>query len=153
LLVPWLQSLLERALGPFSRWASERTAKVNTGGLWSQAGLGMLLGAVWSPCVGPTLGAASLLASQGKDLESAGVTMLVFGLGAATPLLLIGQASRTVLSRVRGGLRSTGRIGKLLLGGGMLIAGVLAFSSLDKILETILVNASPVWLMQLTSSI
>jgi cytochrome c-type biogenesis protein len=153
LLVPRLQALLERALGPFSRWASERTARIDAGGLWGQAGLGVLLGAVWSPCVGPTLGAASLLASQGKNLGSASVTMLAFGLGAAMPLLFIGQASRTVLSRVRGGLRSTGRIGKLLLGGGMLIAGVLAFSGFDKTLETILVNASPLWLMQLTSSI
>ena len=36
-------------------------------GVGGQFGTGILLGAVWSPCVGPTLGAASLLASQGKN--------------------------------------------------------------------------------------
>jgi cytochrome c biogenesis protein CcdA len=153
LLVPRLQTIVEGVLSPFSSWASQRTAQVSAGGLWGQAGLGALLGAVWSPCVGPTLGAASLLASQGKDLGSASVTMLAFGVGAATPLLLIGQVSRATLSRFRGELSSTGRIGKWLLGAGMLSAGVLAFTGLDKVLETILVNASPAWLTQLTGSI
>lgn len=153
LLFARLQTLLEHALGPFSSWASQRTTQVNAGGLWGQAGLGALLGAVWSPCVGPTLGAASLLASQGKNLGAASVTMLAFGIGAATPLLLIGQTSRATLTRFRGGVSGTGRIGKWLLGAGMLIAGVLAFTGLDKTLETVLVNASPVWLTQLTGSI
>ena len=47
--------------------------------------MGVLLGAVWSPCVGPTLGAASLLAAQGRDLGQVALTMFVFGLGAALP--------------------------------------------------------------------
>ena len=37
-------------------------------GLAGQASVGLLLGAVWSPCVGPTLGAASILAAQGRIL-------------------------------------------------------------------------------------
>ena len=153
LLAPRLQAMLESALGPFSGWASAQTAKVNASGLWGQAGLGALLGAVWSPCVGPTLGAASLLASQGKDLGSAALTMLTFGIGAAAPLLFIGQASRATLGKFRGGLRGTGRVGKLVLGGGMLVAGLLAFTGFDKMLETLLVEVSPAWLTQLTSSV
>jgi cytochrome c-type biogenesis protein len=53
-----------------------------------------LLGAVWSPCVGPTLGAASLLASQGHDLLQVALTMAVFGIGAALPLILLGVVAR-----------------------------------------------------------
>lgn len=34
----------------------------------SQFAIGLLLGLVWSPCVGPTLGAASTLAAQGQNL-------------------------------------------------------------------------------------
>ena len=59
--------------------------------------VGVLLGVVWSPCVGPTLGAASTLASQGKDLGQIGLLMLLFGLGAALPLILIGSLSRATL--------------------------------------------------------
>jgi cytochrome c biogenesis protein CcdA len=153
LLTPRLQVALETGLGPFSTWASGKAAGFEANGAWGQAGLGVLLGAVWSPCVGPTLGAASLLASQGKDLPAVAATMAIFGLGAAVPLLAIGSASRATMKRLRGGLSGAGRWGKWLLGGGMMVAGVLAISGLDKVLEGALVDASPAWLTQLTSSI
>jgi cytochrome c-type biogenesis protein len=51
-----------------------------------------------------TLGAASLLASQGEDLGFAAATMLMFGQGAAAPLLLVGAASRSTLVRLCGEL-------------------------------------------------
>ncbi len=153
LLTPRLQVALETGLGPFSTWASGKAAGFEANGPAGQAALGFLLGAVWSPCVGPTLGAASLLASQGKNLPAVAATMLLFGLGAALPLLAIGSASRATLKRWRGGLGGAGRWGKWLLGGGMLVAGLLAVSGLDKILEGVLVEASPAWLTQLTSSI
>ena len=43
-------------------------ARVSLDGLSGQFVLGLLLGLVWSPCVGPTLGAAVTLASQGQSL-------------------------------------------------------------------------------------
>jgi Cytochrome C biogenesis protein transmembrane region len=48
-------------------------------GVAGQVGVGVLLGAVWSPCVGPTLGAGSLLAAQRQDLAQVAVTMFSFG--------------------------------------------------------------------------
>lgn len=152
LLTPRLQVALETGLGPFSSWAATQTSKLDGSGLRGQFGLGALLGAVWSPCVGPTLGAASLLASQGKDIGTAAVTMLLFGTGAAAPLLLIGTASRATLQRFRSRLADTGRWGKWLLGGGMLAAGALAASGADKLLETVLVQVSPEWLTRLTTA-
>jgi cytochrome c biogenesis protein CcdA len=153
LLTPRLQVALETGMAPFSSWAAARTSSVQLSGLWGQLGLGVLLGAVWSPCVGPTLGAASLLASEGKDLPTAALTMLLFGLGAAAPLLLVGSASRATLQRWRGRLSGAGLWGRWLLGGGMLAVGVLALSGLDHLLETWLVDVSPAWLTQLTSAI
>ncbi len=153
LLTPRLQLALQTGLGPFSSWAGGKAAEIEASGPFGQAGLGLLLGAIWSPCVGPTLGAASLLASEGKSLPAVGVTMLLFGLGAALPLAAIGSASRASLQRWRKGLGGAGRWGKWLLGGGMLVAGVLAFSGLDKAIEAVLVDLSPAWLTQLTSAI
>ncbi|MBI5891685.1 MAG: hypothetical protein HZB47_13640 [Nitrosomonadales bacterium] len=43
-------------------------ARFNLNGLHGQFLLGLLLGIVWSPCVGPTLGVAITLASQGQVL-------------------------------------------------------------------------------------
>ena len=45
---------------------------------------GGLLGIVWSPCVGPTLGGAIALASQGENLILGGSIMIGFALGVAT---------------------------------------------------------------------
>ena len=53
-------------------------------GIGAQFAVGAVLGAVWSPCVGPTLGAASALAAQGRDIGAVAAVMLAFGLGGAT---------------------------------------------------------------------
>jgi cytochrome c biogenesis protein CcdA len=152
LLVPRLQAALETALGPFSRWASGRAAGVEASGALGQAGLGLVLGAVWSPCVGPTLGAASILASQGKDLVAVAATMAMFGLGATTPLLLIGSGSRAALRRWRGRLGGVGRWGKPAFGLFMFAIGALALTGADKAVEAGLTQASPVWLTRLTGA-
>ncbi|MDX0109046.1 hypothetical protein GOC33_24260 [Sinorhizobium meliloti] len=54
----------------------------------------MLLGTSWTSCVGPTLGAASVMPAREENLLRVSATMLGFGLGAALPLLLPGSISR-----------------------------------------------------------
>ena len=93
LLVPRLQEQFALAAAPVSNWAGGYADNFTPGGLAGQFGLGLLLGAVWSPCVGPTLGAASVLAAKGEDLVQVALTMLAFGIGAALPLLLLGMVS------------------------------------------------------------
>src|ERR1700745_3381317 len=68
LLLPGLQARLAAASGPIANWTARRFGSQHSASLSGQFGVGVLLGAVWSPCVGPTLGAASLLAAQGQDL-------------------------------------------------------------------------------------
>ena len=70
LLLPLLQDRLAVAVGPVSGWAQAQFSGLSQGSATSQFGVGILLGAVWAPCVGPTLGAASLLAAQGRDLPA-----------------------------------------------------------------------------------
>jgi len=113
----------------------------------------VLLGAIWSPCVGPTLGAASLLAAQGESLAYVSATMLVFGVGAALPLLLLGLMSRETLARWRGRLLTVGSGGRQLLGGLLLVIGLLVLTGLDKRAEIWLIEASPNWLTRLTTSL
>jgi cytochrome c biogenesis protein CcdA len=106
---------------------------------------------VWSPCVGPTLGAASVLAAQGRDLTSVAAVMIAFGLGTAVPLMVVGSLSRRALMRWRGKMMSAGKTGKLLLGGGALAVAALILTGADHVLETALVAASPEWLTDLTT--
>ena len=152
LLVPSWQARLAAAGGPISGWADRRFGGAASSGLGGQFGIGLLLGAVWSPCVGPTLGAASLLASQGHDLLRVALTMAVFGVGAALPLIFLGLLSRATLMRVRSGLMSAGKLGKGLLGAAFILIGVAIVSGADKKIEAALVDASPQWLTELTTS-
>jgi cytochrome c biogenesis protein CcdA len=108
LLLPPLQARLAAAAGPIGNWADGRMAAGGTDGLAGQFWIGLLLGAVWSPCVGPTLGAASLLAAEGNDLAQVALTMLAFGIGAALPLLALGWLPREAMARWRSTLLSAG---------------------------------------------
>lgn len=153
LALPAAQERFALAAAPVGAWAAERLEGTSRAGLAGQFGVGLLLGAVWTPCVGPTLGAASVLASRGEDLASVAMTMAAFGIGAALPLLLIGVLSRDVLQRWRGGLAGIGRAGKVALGIVLILAGAAVLTGLDKIAETALVERSPEWLTRLTTSI
>lgn len=55
-------------------------------GLASQFGIGLVLGLVWSPCVGPTLGAATTLAAQGRHLGQ--IALLMSALLSVSPMWL-----------------------------------------------------------------
>jgi cytochrome c biogenesis protein CcdA len=151
LLVPVLQPRLALAAGPVSRWANQRLEGFSAAGLPGQFGIGVLLGIAWSPCVGPTLGAASLLASQAKDLPGVAATMLLFGLGAASPLLAVGMLSREVMAKARNRLLSAGRGLKAALGIAFVLIGASIVTGADKRIETALVEASPQWLTELTT--
>src|ERR1700744_3553551 len=132
LLVPWLQDLFARMTSALSNSGNQLISRITIGGFAGQLIVGALLGVVWSPCVGPTLGAATTLASQGKDLAQIALLMLIFGLGAAAPLVLLGCLSRSTMLRIRGRLLSVGKYGKQLFGFTLLVLGVLIATGADK---------------------
>lgn len=151
LLVPAFQARFALAASPIGAWTENRFGGFSTEGWIGQFGVGLLLGAVWSPCVGPTLGAASLAAANASNLPSVAVTMLAFGFGAALPLLLLGFLSREALMRWRDRMRSASGPVKQAFGVLLVLAGVLILSGYDKRLETALVDASPAWLTGITT--
>ncbi|WP_421725575.1 cytochrome c biogenesis CcdA family protein [Bauldia sp.] len=151
LVAPVLQTRLAVATGPVSQWTEQRFGGFSTGGMGGQFGLGLLLGAVWIPCVGPTLGAASVLAAQGENLGQVAATMIVFGLGAAAPLALLGLLSREALLKWRNRMSNAGRGIRLALGVVLIGVGALILTGYDKVVEARLVEASPAWLTTLTT--
>jgi cytochrome c-type biogenesis protein len=152
LLVPRWQARLAGMATPFANWAGERGSHLSAGsGLTGQFGVGLLLGIVWSPCTGPTLGAASLVASQGSSLLGSGLTMLAFGIGASVPLLLLGTVSREATKRWRARLSLTGHVGKMVLGVVLIIIGAATLAGLDRSLESALTARMPAWLTTLAT--
>jgi len=153
LMVPKLQVQFASAAGPISNWTQNRFGDVSTSGISGQFGVGLLLGAVWTPCVGPTLGAASVMAARGENLVSVALTMLAFGIGTSLPLLGLSALSREVLVRWRGRVLGTSSGFKMAIGVLLVIAGVLTLSGYDRAIQTALEAALPDWVVALTTRI
>ena len=149
MLVPAAGARLATAAGPLSDWTQSRFGGFDRSGLSGQFGVGLLLGAVWSACVGPTLGAASLMAARGENLGQVALTMLAFGIGAGLPLAALGALSRERLVGLRERMMSAGQGAKTALGLVVVAVALLVLTGFDKVIEAALVEASPAWLTNL----
>ena len=153
LLSIWLQQRFASATTGIGNAGNRWAANFNPQGLRGQFILGLLLGVAWSPCVGPTLGVAIGLASQGQQLAQVALVMLLFGLGAASPIIGLGMLSRQGMQKFRGKLLLLGGKGKQLLGMLMLVLGVMMLTGTDKLVEARLLDVAPEWLIRLTTMI
>lgn len=151
LLSQHLQDRFALAAGRLGSAGDGWMRRINPQGWEGQVLVGALLGTVWSPCVGPTLGAASLAASQQQHLAAVGLTMAMFGLGAALPLAVLGSVGRSAMGRWRSRLATSAKLGKTLLGITMIVIAVAIASGLDKRMETWLVGIMPAWLTDLST--
>lgn len=126
-------------------------AKISINGLKGQFVIGLLLGLIWSPCVGPTLGAAVTIASQGNNFIAVVIMMAIFGLGAGLPIVILGLLSREAMLKAKIKLQGVGGIGKTILGIFLIGVSLAILSGQDKTAEEFLTDHSPQWLTNLTT--
>ena len=150
LVVPRLQEGFARAAAPLAAGAEAVTRRLPAG-LGGQLAFGLMLGAIWTPCTGPTLAAAVTLATRSESLAYAGTIMLVFSMGAVVPVLLLAYGSRRAIAQRGARLATLAAIGKPLMGALLISVGVLALTGADKVIETWLVDQMPRWLLTLTT--
>lgn len=151
LLAPALQSRLDAIATPVTSRGQVLLDRLQPSGLGGQFALGALLGVIWSPCSGPTLGAAVGLAAQGDSVVTAAATMISFGFGAATPILALAYGSRQAVFARRDWLARMSRIGKPLMGAAFIGIGAFVLTGFDKIVEAALTRAMPDWLVIMTT--
>jgi cytochrome c-type biogenesis protein len=151
LLVPALQEALTQRMAPVTGWAGGFLQPLPSNGAGAQLLLGLVLGVVWSPCAGPTLGAAIGLAAQRETMIQAATVMAIFGLGAATPIVALAYGSRQVVLSRRDRLRRVSAAAKPIMGIAIAAVGLLVLTGLDKTAETRLTDAMPDWLLNLTT--
>lgn len=151
LLVPALQDGFARLVAPLTAQGNNLLVRFTPRGLGGQFTLGLLLGAVWSPCTGPTLGAAVTLAAASATMAQAALVMLVFSAGAATPVLALGYGGVQAMRGRRMTLGRMAAIGKPLMGAALALVGAFILSGLDRVVETRLTEAMPAWLVELTT--
>lgn len=124
-----------------------------TSGVRGQFLIGALLGLVWTPCSGPTLGAAIGLAAQAGGVPEAGLRMLAFGIGAGAVIALLAYGSRELIRTRRDRLMTLSRSARPIIGGIFVFLGILVLSGLDKVLEVQLIKVAPDWLITVTTGI
>lgn len=151
LLVPQAQVAFATAAGPLVGSGSRMLDRVSGDGLTGQFAIGALLGLVWAPCVGPTLGVAIAVASRGESLLSAFLIFLIFGAGVATSILAFAYGSRQALAARKASAQKLARYAKPMFGGTLVLVGVLIISGLDKIMEARLLDVMPTWLVEFTT--
>lgn len=130
---------MEQAMQPITARAAAMAGR----GVGGQFALGAVLGLAWAPCTGPALGAAIALSAQAETAPRAALTMLVFALGAAIPLLALGYAARGAAPALRRRLGRAGGAVRPIMGGALALFGVLVLTGLDKRIETYATAALP----------
>ena len=147
LLVPLLGKKFTVATTAISKIADAGITATVSQGLVGQFLGGALLGAVWSPCIGPTLGAAIALASQGVDLIYATLIMTSFALGVSTLVFIFSFATKSWLERNIRWMRILSKQSRTTLGGIFIIIGLGIFFQFNHTIDTWLINHLPTWLI------
>ncbi len=153
LLVPQFSARFETATAGVSARADAGIDGLDRTGMRGQFVGGMLLGAVWSPCIGPTLGGAISLASQGQSIVWAGAIMVAFAAGVSTIILALGYGARNVIQRRQAWMRSIASRAKPILGGVFVLVGVGLLLRVHHYLEFWALENLPPWLIDLSVSL
>jgi cytochrome c-type biogenesis protein len=150
LLLARLDRALVRATTPIAVRTAPLLQRWRPRALAGQLVVGALLGALWTPCGGPTLGGAIGLAAQRRSLGAAAAVMAAYSIGAIVPLLLLAYGSRRLLARPERLVHVT-RVGKPAIGALLVLVGVLTVTGADALLEARVLDVMPAWLIDLTT--
>jgi len=85
----------------FKRLYRLSNIQVNSGGRLGGLVLGMALGLVWVPCVGPVLSGILAMVGAGGRLAHGIVLLALYSLGFAVPMLAVAYSSHTIQRRLR----------------------------------------------------
>lgn len=152
LLIPPAQAKLSALASPLSNRAAQLLPGAGRGGgSGGQFMVGLLLGLVWAPCVGPSLGAAIAAASEGKNMLSAFLTFAAFGGGVALAIIAFAYGSRQAIGGRAKALQRLARFAKPAFGVALVLVGALVVSGFDRNVEAVGLSLMPDWLVALTS--
>ena len=150
LLVPAFASRFEMATAGFAAKADNQLFQSNLTGFQGQFFAGLLLGAVWSPCIGPTLGGAIALASQGDNLIWAGAIMVAFAAGVSTLILGLGLGAKNAIRSRANALRAIAEKSKPAMGVIFIAVGLMILLGVHKMIDAWAIQHLPFWFQDLS---
>lgn len=139
LLIPNIQSLIEKMFSKLINFLPKSNTDPNfSGGLW----VGLSLGLLWTPCVGPILASVISLAISGTVNFSAFSITLSYSIGTAIPMFLIMIGGRNLLNKVPWLTKNSGKIQKVF-GVIMILTGFAIYFNLDRNFQTYIITKFP----------
>jgi cytochrome c biogenesis protein CcdA len=153
LLVPLFSEGFAMATAGVSARADGGFDRIDQSGGSGQFLGGMLLGAVWSPCIGPTLGGAIALASQGQSMWLAAGIMVSFALGVSTVIIALGYGARSAIQRRQAWMRSVASKAKPVMGVIFVAVGLGILFKVHHYFEYWAIQTLPAWLIDLSVSL
>ncbi len=153
LMVPAFNLRFAAATAGISGHAERQRAEFGAGGPTGHFIGGALLGVAWSPCIGPTLGGAISLASQGQALGWAAAIMASFALGTSTVILLLAYGTREALARRQASFRRIAANSKWLMATALIAVGLAILTGFTRHIEEWAMGILPIWLLDLSVSL
>lgn len=139
LLIPQVQLLIEQLFSRLTRFVPQNQGKT---GFFGGLVIGLSLGLLWTPCVGPILASVISLALSGSVNAQALLITLSYSIGTAIPMFFIMIAGSTALQKVPWLLRNTGKIQKAF-GVLMILTAVGIFFNVDRKFQTFILDTFP----------
>ena len=111
-------------------------------GLLGAFGLGLSLGIVWIPCVGPILGSILAFAAIQENMIRGSVLLLVYSIGLGIPLLTIAYGGKRVSGQLEWTRKNSVRI-KKLAGWILILTGLAMLFGIDRLIQQTLLPYVP----------
>ena len=106
--------------------------------------LGMSLGVLWIPCVGPILGSILALVGFGGNVTHGAILLLTYSIGVSIPMLLIAYLGKSVSGKVQWFARNGHRL-KKMSGAALMLVGLAMLFGIDKWLQSVLLPYFPLY--------
>jgi len=145
-LVPRFQMYLEKLFALLSVLTPK---SADSSGFWGGIVIGLSIGLLWTPCVGPILAAIISLAITGTVNGQAAIITFSYALGTAIPMLGIVWGGRNLLNRVPWLLNNTMKIQKGF-GVLMMLTAVAIYLNFDRSFQVWILNKFPYYGVSLT---
>lgn len=145
MLVPALRGAFQKLVGRIGNAASRpRNVGIQRRreGFWGGVPVGMSLGLVWTPCVGPIMASVITLAATQAVDAGAIVLALAYSLGTAVPMFAIMKGGRALVTKFPK-LQERGERIQQVFGGVTIGIALLIQFNVDRQIQTAILDALP----------
>src|SRR3989344_1860140 len=140
LLLPKFQVLMESLFSKLANLTHQNTNP--NAGFWSGILIGLSLGLVWTPCVGPIIASVITLAATSSVNTETIIITLSYSIGTAIPMLIIMLSGRALFTKIPWLLGSSSKIQKVF-GVLMILTALGIFFNLDRKFQTVILDTFP----------